>query len=128
MTNADLQSRYQEILKQIEIACRANNRDRSEVRLIAVSKGQSADAIASLYHLGQRDFGENYLQELSEKAIQLKDLSDIMWHFIGGLQSNKIKNILKICAEIHTVASAKHIKLLEDECVKSEINQYPIYL
>lgn len=128
MTNADLQTRYENILKQIEIACKTAGRNRAEVRLIAVSKGQSAEAVAALYHLGQRDFGENYLQELNEKAIQLKNLSEIKWHFIGSLQSNKIKNILKLCAEIHTVASAKHIRLLAEECLKSKINNYPIYL
>src|SRR4051812_814025 len=61
--------------------------------LIAVSKGHSADAVAALYSLGHRAFGENYVQELSEKSEELKSrgLSGLRWHFIGHLQTNKVK-------------------------------------
>ena len=59
------------------------------VTLVAVSKTKSAEEILELYHLGQRDFGENYVQELVEKYEQLP--KDIRWHFIGHLQSNKVK-------------------------------------
>ncbi len=79
------------------------------VTLVAVSKTQSLDQIEELYHLGQRDFGENYVQELCEKAIALeqKGLRDVRWHFIGHLQTNKIKILLRHVAVVHTVDSMR---------------------
>jgi pyridoxal phosphate enzyme (YggS family) len=66
------------------------------VKLVAVSKLQSIDSIKTAYDLGQRDFGENYSQELIEKSQVLKEsCPEIRWHFIGALQSNKIRTLLK---------------------------------
>jgi|SRR5688572_10196384 len=75
--------------------------------LVAVSKMQSVDAIRQLYALGQRDFGENYVQELIEKQLLLPQ--DIRWHFIGHLQSNKVKYIAPF---IHLIQSVDSFKLL----------------
>ena len=75
--------------------------------LVAVSKLQPVEAIMNLYKLGQRDFGENYVQELMEKQLLLPD--DIRWHFIGHLQSNKIKYIAPF---VHLVQSVDSFKLL----------------
>lgn len=75
--------------------------------LVAVSKLQPVEAIMNLYRLGQRDFGENYVQELMEKQLLLPD--DIRWHFIGHLQSNKIKYIAPF---VHLVQSVDSFKLL----------------
>jgi len=61
------------------------------VTLVAVSKTQPAGAIREAYAAGQRDFGENYAQEWREKADALSDLPDLRWHFIGALQTNKVK-------------------------------------
>ena len=61
--------------------------------LIAVSKGQPIQKILKLYNEGHRDFGENFLQELSEKKAQLPD--DIKWHFLGNIQSNKLSKIVE---------------------------------
>lgn len=76
--------------------------------LVAVSKLKSIAAIQALYDLGQRDFGENYVQELVEKQAQLP--KDIRWHFIGHLQSNKVKYIAPFVHMIHSVDSFKLIK------------------
>jgi hypothetical protein len=73
------------------------------VTLVAVSKTQPAAAIRAAYALGQRDFGENYAQEWREKADALADLPDLRWHFIGGLQTNKVKYLAGRVAAIHTV-------------------------
>jgi pyridoxal phosphate enzyme (YggS family) len=73
------------------------------VTLVAVSKTQPAEAIRAAYAAGQRDFGENYAQEWREKADALADLSDLRWHFIGGLQTNKVKYLAGRVAAIHTV-------------------------
>jgi pyridoxal phosphate enzyme (YggS family) len=78
------------------------------VRLIAVSKTKPVADIAALYALGQRDFGENYVQELVEKQPQLPQ--DIRWHYIGHLQSNKVKFIAPFVHLIHAVDSFKLLK------------------
>ncbi len=75
------------------------------VQLVAVSKIKPASDIKAMYDLGQRDFGENYVQELSEKAAELP--KDIQWHFIGHLQSNKVKYIAPFVHLIHGVDSLK---------------------
>jgi pyridoxal phosphate enzyme (YggS family) len=73
------------------------------VTLVAVSKTQPADAIREAYAAGQRDFGENYAQEWREKADALADLADLRWHFIGALQTNKVKVLAGRVRAIHTV-------------------------
>jgi pyridoxal phosphate enzyme (YggS family) len=78
-----------------------------EVTLIAVSKTQPVEAIAALYELGHREFGENYVQELVSKAEELerRGLTGIRWHFIGHLQSNKAKALVPWVAAVHTLDS-----------------------
>ncbi len=77
------------------------------VQLVAVSKVQSVEDIKQLYDLGQRDFGENYVQELVEKQPLLPN--DIRWHFIGHLQSNKVKYITPF---VHLIQGVDSLKLL----------------
>lgn len=84
-------------------AAAACGRDPASVRLVAVSKTKPAEAIREAYAAGQRDFGENYAQELAEKAKLLADLEDLRWHFIGHMQSNKAKLIAPIAAVVHSV-------------------------
>ncbi len=90
--------------------------------LVAVSKLKSVAAIQALYDLGQRDFGENYVQELIEKQAQLP--KDIRWHFIGHLQSNKVKFIAPFVHMIHSVDSFKLIKEInkQGEVYQRKIN------
>jgi len=78
------------------------------VQLVAVSKTKPASMIQEAYDAGQIDFGENYVQELVEKHAQLP--SDIKWHFIGPLQSNKVKYIAPFVHLIHGVASISALK------------------
>ncbi|WP_407520733.1 YggS family pyridoxal phosphate-dependent enzyme [Lacibacter sp. MH-610] len=86
------------------------------VTLVAVSKTKPASDILELYELGQRDFGENYVQELMEKAEQLPN--DIRWHFIGHLQSNKVKYIAPFVHLIHGVDSEKLLKEINKQAAK----------
>ena len=84
-------------LLSVKDSLKAATPEGHEILLIAVSKIQSIEVIKSVYSLGQRDFGENYIQELIEKAAALKeDCPEIKWHFIGALQSNKIPQLIKI--------------------------------
>lgn len=75
------------------------------VRLIAVSKLQPVAAIREAYAAGQRDFGENYAQELTRKAEELRDLPELHWHFIGHLQRNKARLVVPHLDMIHTIDS-----------------------
>jgi len=79
------------------------------VTLVAVSKTKSVEEIRELYDLGQKDFGENYVQELTEKQSKLPN--DIHWHFIGHLQTNKVKQIASF---IHLMQSVDSAKLLQE--------------
>lgn len=83
------------------------------VTLVAVSKTKPVDDIRALYELGQRDFGENYVQELVQKQAELP--ADIRWHFIGHLQSNKIKYIAPFAHLIHGIDSQKLLKAVDKE-------------
>ncbi len=87
------------------------------VTLVAVSKTKSAKEILELYQLGQRDFGENYVQELVEKYEQLP--KDIRWHFIGHLQSNKVKLIAPFVSLIQSVDSEKLLKEIDKQAAKN---------
>jgi pyridoxal phosphate enzyme (YggS family) len=87
------------------------------VTLIAVSKTKPIQSIEELYALGQRDFGENYVQELVEKQSALPQ--DIHWHFIGHLQSNKVKMIAPFVHLIHAVDSFKLLQEINKQAEKS---------
>jgi hypothetical protein len=76
---------------------------RPPVTLVAVSKSQPTEAIREAYASGQRDFGENYVQEWREKAEALAGLPGLTWHFIGSLQTNKVKYLAGRVALVHTV-------------------------
>jgi len=84
--------------------------------LVAVSKTKPMEDILALYQLGQRDFGENYVQELVDKAAELP--SDIRWHFIGHLQSNKVKYIAPFVHLIHGVDSWSLLKEINKQGAK----------
>lgn len=85
--------------------------------LVAVSKTKPAADIEALYHLGQRDFGENYVQELVDKQGTLP--ADIHWHFIGHLQSNKVKYIAPFVHLIHGVDSFKLLTEINKQALKN---------
>lgn len=84
-----------------------------KAKLVAVSKTKPVADIQELYAAGQRDFAENYVQELLEKQPQLP--SDIRWHFIGHLQSNKVKQIAGIVHLIHGVDSVKLLQEIDKQ-------------
>lgn len=103
------------VTARIHRAALAAGRDAKNVRLIAVSKTQPAEAIAQAYACGQRDFGENYLQEALEKQSELVALHDIQWHFIGPIQSNKTRPIAENFAWIHSIDREKVAQRLNDQ-------------
>ena len=98
---------YTSILKELE----------GKATLVAVSKTKPAEDILELYNLGQRDFGENYVQELVDKYEQLPKA--IRWHFIGHLQSNKVKYIAPFVHLIHGVDSFSLLKEINKQAAKN---------
>lgn len=98
---------YKEIIDQFLL---------TDTTLVAVSKTKPNEDILALYELGQRDFGENYVQELVDKATALP--KDIRWHFIGHLQSNKVKYIAPFVHLIHGVDSLKLLREINKQAAK----------
>lgn len=88
------------------------------VKLVAVSKTKPLEDIREMYQMGHRDFGENYVQEMTDKAAQLP--KDIRWHFIGHLQSNKVKYIAPFVSLIHGVDSQKLLAEINKQATKNE--------
>lgn len=107
MDRDDLQTVYKDIRNELGPG----------VELVAVSKTKPVEAIGELYGLGQRDFGENYVQELVDKQPQLPD--DIHWHFIGHLQSNKVKYIASFVYLIHGVDSLRLLREVEKQAARN---------
>jgi pyridoxal phosphate enzyme (YggS family) len=114
--------------QRIKSACQEHQCNKNP-RMIAVSKGQNLEKIRYLSSLGVKDFGENYLDEMTKKACALQaDHQDIRWIFIGTLQSNKIKKIVQIADEIQTVASMKHAGLIQRYAEEFNKTPYPVYI
>lgn len=103
-----------EIKLAMQNAAQQAQRSPEEIRLIAVSKMQTVDKIQALFQDGQRDFGENYVQEFSEKAEKLRDLP-IVWHFIGALQSNKTRTVAELAHWVHSIDREKIAQRLNDQ-------------
>ena len=116
---SELLDNLKDVEKNIEASVKKSGRNRDDVTLIAVSKTKPAEMIKELYDEGIRDFGENYVQELVEKADKLP--GDIRWHMIGHLQTNKIKYIIDKVYMIHSVDSVHLAKAIAKEALKRNI-------
>jgi len=116
----DIAKNLTEVRSRIASAAEDAGRDPAEVTLVAVSKVHPAQAIRDAYAAGQRHFGENYAQELRDKAAELADLPDIRWHFIGHLQRNKAKYVAPNAALIETVDSARLVGELSRQAERAD--------
>ncbi|MES1178136.1 MAG: YggS family pyridoxal phosphate-dependent enzyme [Myxococcales bacterium] len=103
----------EQVRARLAAALASADRASDGARLVAVSKFQPASAIRAAYAAGQRDFGENYVQELQEKAAELADLTDLRWHMIGHLQRNKARAVAPLASLIHTVHSVELARELD---------------
>ena len=109
---------WQQVSKQMKQACDHADRQADNVMLLAVSKTKPADMIATLAKQGQRDFGENYLQEAIEKITELKAQpvgKSIVWHYIGSIQRNKTRDIAEHFDWVQTVERDIIAKRLNDQ-------------
>lgn len=91
------------VRERVTAACARAGRPVESVTLVAVSKLKPADLIREAYAAGQRDFGENYAQELRDKAAELADLEGLRWHAIGALQTNKVKYVARTAGAFHAL-------------------------
>lgn len=108
-----------DVRARIAAAAEAAGRDPAAVKLVAVSKTHPASAVREAYEAGQRDFGENYVQELLQKAEELKDLPELRWHLIGHLQRNKAKQVAPLVSLLHTVDSVELARELDKRLAAS---------
>ena len=99
-----IKENLENVERRICEACERSGRKREDVTLVAVSKTYDSSCVLEAYDAGAREFGENRVQELTQKQDELKDL-DIRWHLIGHLQKNKVKYIIGRTALIHSVDS-----------------------
>ena len=110
-----LEGRLEDVRKRIETAAARAGRNPREITLLAVTKKFPATQIAGAYHLGLRDFGENYVQEFETKYPELARLEGARFHLIGHLQSNKTRRAAELFQVIQTVDSAKLARRLDSE-------------
>lgn len=109
-----LKSHFDQVKKRIQQAEAACHRE-GQVTLLAVSKTMPVEMVQEAYNIGQRDFGENYLQEALGKIADSSELEDICWHFIGPIQSNKTRDIASHFQWVHSVDRLKIAKRLNDQ-------------
>jgi len=114
-----LAENLREVEAKILAACERANRKREDVTLIAVSKTKPVAMLEEVYEEGIRDFGENKVQELTEKYESMK--KDIRWHMIGHLQRNKVKYIVDKVTLIHSVDSVRLAQAIEQEAAKKNV-------
>jgi PLP dependent protein len=110
-----------EVRNRIDQACERAGRDPKEVTLIAVSKTKPLPMLEEAYAHGVRDFGENWVQEIQEKAPLLPE--DIHWHMIGHLQRNKVKYIIDKVSLIHSVDSVRLAEEIEKQAEKHHVEK-----
>ncbi|MCX7925658.1 MAG: YggS family pyridoxal phosphate-dependent enzyme [Fimbriimonadales bacterium] len=116
-----LSERWQLLQERIAAACARVGRDPATIRVVAVSKGITPERIAEAYALGLRDFGENYWQEARAKLDALPH--DIRWHFIGHLQTNKVKYVVGRFALIQVVDRVSLLQEIQRVAIRQEVVQ-----
>ena len=113
--NSDIAKHLSVIHAKINHTAKAHNRPTNSIKLLAVSKTKPVSDIITAYQHGHRNFGENYVQEAVEKITQMSDYKDILWHFIGPLQSNKSKFISEYFDWMHSLDRIKIAKRLHQQ-------------
>ncbi|GIH68230.1 YggS family pyridoxal phosphate-dependent enzyme [Sphaerimonospora thailandensis] len=118
MRREEIKAGLAEVERRIEEACRAAGRSRSEITLIAVTKTYPASDVRLLHELGVHDIGENRDQEAAGKAAECADL-DLTWHFIGQLQTNKVRSVASYADMVHSVDRPRLVEALSREAVRA---------
>ncbi|MBR1743691.1 MAG: YggS family pyridoxal phosphate-dependent enzyme [Lachnospiraceae bacterium] len=114
-----IKENLEDVKRRMTEACKRGSRVRDDVTLICVSKTKPVEMIKEAYDLGEREFGENKAQEMKEKYELLP--KDIHWHFIGHLQTNKVRYVVGRAYLIHSVDSLHLAEAIEQESRKKEV-------
>jgi pyridoxal phosphate enzyme (YggS family) len=114
---SELAERYGATVAAIAERAKQAARNADEITLIVVSKNHGPELVRELHSLGQRDFGENRDQEAKPKAEQTQDLPGINWHFVGQLQSNKVRSALSYSRIIHSIDRPSLLSSIQKELV-----------
>ncbi|WP_296631532.1 YggS family pyridoxal phosphate-dependent enzyme [Rhodoluna sp.] len=120
---ASLAARYQGVLDRISQSAQSANRDAADLTLVVITKNHPASMVLELIELGARDFGENRDQEAEPKAAEIAQATStpINWHFVGQLQTNKVKSALSYASTIHSLDRQSLLDSLAKNCLeKSE--------
>lgn len=116
MLQHSIESNVEVLRGRIEQACRRSSRDVAEVKLIAVTKNFDSHAVRTALDCGLTDFGENRVQEASSKYVELADVrSKMTLHYIGHLQSNKVRDVLRIVDIIHSIDTVHLAELVNEK-------------
>jgi len=116
-----LKCNYEKVLKEIKVACENVGRSPDEITIVAVTKNVDVNTMMLAHSVGMKHFGENRAQELRDKYPELEDL-DVTWHFIGRIQTNKVKYFVPICEYVHSlwrIEEAKEIQKRADKLGKN---------
>ncbi|WP_460447736.1 alanine racemase, partial [Angustibacter aerolatus] len=120
----ELRARLDAVEERVRAACAAAGRERSDVRLIVVTKTHPAADVRRLAGLGVRDVGENRDQEAAEKAAELAGGPDpvagLRWHFVGQLQRNKVASVVRYAAAVHSVDRSRLVTALADAVERAD--------
>lgn len=120
MEKVDICQNLDKIKTRIEVACKDVGRQPNEIMLLAVSKTKPDSYIKTALACGQLEFGENRMQELEEKMLEIED-EDISWHMIGNLQTNKIKLIAERVNWVHSIDKIKYLREFEKRAHNNKI-------
>jgi len=118
-----LADRLRRVIDELRAACRRAGRDETAARLVAVSKRKPSADIREALAAGQCEFGENYAQELRDKARELADVDALRWHYIGPLQRNKVKYVVGTATLLHAVDDARILDALERRAAGADLIQ-----
>jgi pyridoxal phosphate enzyme (YggS family) len=128
ITKEQLRENLERVRENIGKACLRAGRDRNCVKLLGATKTQPPEVLRWAYEFGLKVFGENRVQEFLKKWEALQDLRDIEWHFIGRLQSNKVKYIIDKVVLIHSVDRPSLVDELQKRTTKKGIEKFPILI
>lgn len=117
-----LAERYDSVRQRISVAAERSGRAATAIELIVITKMHPASVAAELYQLGHRVFGENKDQEAAPKALALQELgmADASWHFVGQLQSNKAKSVIRYASCIHSIDRGSLVTELAKQLAKND--------
>ena len=124
---ASIESNLRSVHERISDAAARSGRNPDQIRLVAISKSQPAEAVRAAYTLGLREFGENRVQEGLEKQADLSDLPDLQWHMVGHIQSRKARDVPAHFDLVHSVDRLKIARLLDQQAGDDEL-RLPVLL